>query len=320
MANIGNIDTQAGYNSIIQKSEMQAKGISASIFDKFDANKDNLLDANETDAFYKMHYGGNFKRELKENNLKSNEITLFENQLEKTGKNKLMINGKIGGYAQRSENTCWVLGSLDAMSQNEKYAKILKESISVDENENITVKLGGIGKEYTFNADEIRKDQTLAKGDDDVKAFEYAVKLYRKETGRTNPKEGGRLAEMMHLFAGEKVTTINPNITTEGAAKVAGKIKTKNNPFPSAHVLQSELGNLLNESSNSPTTMAFYPDKTGKINSKLYGKYGLIPNHMYVLRELKDDKVTLHNPHGTQDVNIPLNDFMKLKNEILLET
>ena len=88
-------------------------------------------------------------------------------------------NGKIDGtFSQGNTGDCWLLSSIQALSQTPKGLEILNDSVSVDEEGNVTVTLKGAGKSYLITPEELAGNYQFSSGDADVRAIEIAMDRY----------------------------------------------------------------------------------------------------------------------------------------------
>ena len=348
MNKIINSNPSALTSAILEKAQFQKSNITENIFKAFDKNNDEKLDPNETDSIFKTVYGGNLKKDCAKKRVTPLEAQSFSTYLEKSNPDKLFLNGEIGGYAQRSKNTCATLAAIDSLSKTPEGRKAIKEAISTNENGDVTVKFHNIYKkeggtlEYTFKPSDIRKDATLAAGDDDVKVLEYAIKQHVKKMGRdiNTPNKGpAHSAEVFSLLTGEKTKTIHPHINTEGTLKVANMfLSEKRRSVLSSFEAQNKMDSMFKYAEKNPATIAFYPESIGSaeaLKTQSYKsqkaantfqvtangkKINLIKNHAYVIRSVSDKTVTLHNPHGNEDdITIPRKTLLGLNKIALFE-
>lgn len=93
-------------------------------------------------------------------------------------------NGKIDAtFNQGYVMDCWLLSAIKSLSINPKGLDMLNDLISIDDKGNVTVKLKGVGKEYTMSKEELEGANEFAQGDLDVRAIELAVNKYLHEIG-----------------------------------------------------------------------------------------------------------------------------------------
>lgn len=96
-------------------------------------------------------------------------------------------DGIIGDTAQQSIGDCWVLAGVNALNTSDAGKAILKNAIQQNDDGSVTVTLKGVGKQYTYSAEEIidNKYNTPSKsystGDTDMNLFEMAIGDYRRE-------------------------------------------------------------------------------------------------------------------------------------------
>ena len=124
----------------------------------------------------------------------ADEFPNLENQpiikSKKTGNSIESINGEIDETISQSSKTgdCWLISSLVSLSQNEKGKEIIKNAITVNDNNTVTVSFKGIGVSYTLSESEISKYDTDSKtydsysnGDNDALVVELAVEKLWKD-------------------------------------------------------------------------------------------------------------------------------------------
>ena len=101
-------------------------------------------------------------------------------------------DGKIGNFRQGDIGDCWLMSVIIGMNHHpnevlrERFRKEFEKCYSIDENENITVKLRGPQKEYKYSKEDI--DSVLQMpyyhysiGDRDVVAVEMAIEQYKRD-------------------------------------------------------------------------------------------------------------------------------------------
>lgn len=140
-------------------------------------------------------------------------------------------DGVIDDTKQRSIGDCWVLAGVNSLRDSAIGAQMLKDSIQQNDDGSVTVTLKGVGKEYTYSAEEIIKNQydspnlKYSSGDTDMNLFEMAIGDYRKEliasgdytkNGRDlsrtagkdatvdDPLKGGQIDEAIYYITGLK--------------------------------------------------------------------------------------------------------------------
>lgn len=99
------------------------------------------------------------------------------------------VNGQIDRQViQGDTGDCWLLTALTSMSSTEEGRKIISDSITVNDNNTVTVTFKGVGVSYTLTADEIAKYDTdnntsdsYSNGDNDALVMELAVEKLWKD-------------------------------------------------------------------------------------------------------------------------------------------
>ncbi len=147
-----------------------------------------------------------------------------------TAKNTI-VNGKISN-TKSGVNGFWIQSGLKSLSTTPEGKNIIKNSIRKNDDKSVTVRFGGIDKEYTITKKELNdashsyvtyksKDgitvtgfkKKFSKGDGDVLAFEVAFEKYCKDVNSGLTKEDKNLPVSMQTFSdtGDLLTT-NGNI------------------------------------------------------------------------------------------------------------
>lgn len=123
------------------------------------------------------------------------ELKPVEKQIEKTSSSTTAlvdVNGEIDGqYVQGDTGDCWLLTALTSLSSSEAGKEIISNSITVNDDNTVTVTFRGIGVSYTITADEIARYDTdsntsdkYSNGDNDVLVMELAVEKLWKDINR----------------------------------------------------------------------------------------------------------------------------------------
>ena len=134
-------------------------------------------------------------------------------------------NGIIDKFSyQNRVGDCWLLSSLDAISEIKGGQEYLKQFIENDkEQQTVKIKLDGGKAVYKFSYEEIQNAYGLSIGDADMKAFEMAYEKYFKEFKPYgfNSIDGGWSSNAFQLLSGEKtveavIQNNKPGIVIDG--------------------------------------------------------------------------------------------------------
>lgn len=212
------------------------------------------------------------------------------------------LNGEIDNtFEQGQTGDCWLLGSIQAIAQNEKGKQILNDSIKILDNGNVEVTLKGVNKTYTFTQQEIMGRNELSSGDLDVRALEMAVQKYIEE----NPNE---MHSWNDQFEGNTGHTAF-KILVGGSNKYNGlgvifSNTTKWNITDKTIDNFNEPGNIAVTSSSSKSNYAFV-DGNGT-------QQELIGRHTYAIKGSDEQNVYLVNPHDTSKIiTVPREEYKK---------
>lgn len=220
-------------------------------------------------------------------------------------------DGVIGDMHQRGVGDCWLIASLKSLSLSEGGAKIIKDSITKNDDGSYTVSFPGIDSQYTVTTDEIverRQNNTCSTGDIDAIIIELAFEKARDEkeplmnkirnfsykisdflnkgSGNDTPLTFGNLSDVMKFFTGEKTNcVINTPFTKSGIYDFYEKFQNNpDNTVAVAHFLNLDLNeeNLKAEEYNGG-------------NIKLTG-FGM---HVFSIVSVDDETVRIAEPGNT---------------------
>ncbi|MDR1167810.1 MAG: hypothetical protein LBK53_02830 [Heliobacteriaceae bacterium] len=128
-------------------------------------------------------------------------------------------NGKVDKITyQGGTDDCWMLAGINSLAGTSHGQELLSKCLEVDEaTGDITVKLKGGEKIYTFTQEELQGAGHLSKGDYDVRAIELAVEKYFKEEkpyGEDNIN-GNHTYVFWEILTGEKAIRLNHGFNGE---------------------------------------------------------------------------------------------------------
>lgn len=212
-------------------------------------------------------------------------------------------NGIIDDTKQRSIGDCWVLSGVNALRDSEIGAQILKSSLQQNDDGSVTVHLRGVGKDYTFSAEEIMDHKyhttslAYSSGDSDMNLFEMAIGEYRKETIESG--DYGKNSRNLDKTAGSNATAADPlkggqideaiyYITGQKSQWVANNTETT-----------TDMLNTMQSSANKYIMTTTFKNSDPSVTE---GK--IVTGHAYSINKVDDDYVYVVNPWDSS-VEIP---------------
>ncbi len=129
------------------------------------------------------------------------------------GSSNLNINGKIDSeVTQGNTGDCWLIAALYSMSSTEEGKQIIKDAITVNSDNSVTVTFAGLGVSYTitreqlqaYNTDNNLSDSYSNGAEDDVLAMEIATELLMEDiqTGRVQVNSKNPLLTQFAMAGG----------------------------------------------------------------------------------------------------------------------
>jgi len=250
----------------------------------------------------------------------------------------LKINGKIEKSEQGKTGDCWALAGVNALSYTKIGAQFIKNSISQNIDGNVTVKLAGAKKSYTFTPAKIKKSSgRLSKGDDDVRVIELAFEAHRKDAYKDkiikkghfdssksfkiiyprNILSGGLNAEAIFMLTGKypsiltnynnrsthnKIDYVHqPSQAGKSMTNWASLIKKDSNRY--GLQVEKSLSNYL-------SLIQKYPDRYTAVVSFGHKQKHMRTQHSYSLKNVDKNNVTVVNPwDSAEEIKIPRKAF-----------
>ena len=218
------------------------------------------------------------------------------------------INGELDEAVYQGSMTgdCWLLSTVISMAQDEKGKEIIKNSITVNSDNTVTVAFKGIGVSYTLTEYEIAKYDTdykdydpYSNGDNDVLVLELATEKLWKDIQKGNVKLDTNDENI--TYTGEGGGIDDGGLPSQMVYYLTG-VKSKEYYYLDGHPMEEKyIYKILENAKNSPNTivnMGIYDDYhsckliDGSTFSLDVGSGG----HALAIVEVGDDTVTFVNP------------------------
>jgi len=258
------------------------------------------------------------------------------------------VNGKISNV-KSGENGSWIQSGLKSLSATDEGKQIIKNSITKNDDDSITVKFNGINREYNITKKEMNDasrayityksedGQTVtgfkkkfSKGDGDVLAFEIAFEKYCKDLKDGIIPEDENLPKSLYKFFGNGDLLFTSGQPKQLYYLLTGKksekhnITTKNDSI--THLYEKK--NILNfiekyklKPKNYAVEVTLNDETSKKDNLKICDKYHVIrqvPKGIrYTIEHSNGKTVTLANADKTKDkIYVPFKNIEKYITEV----
>ncbi|MBR1754210.1 hypothetical protein IJ732_05170 [bacterium] len=220
-------------------------------------------------------------------------------------------DGKIDTTYQKSVGECWLLAQVKSLSDTVVGQQIIKDAIKINSDGSVTVKLKGVGMEYTYPLDRVASrdyytpGMEYSEGDIDMRFIELAIGDFRKEA--------------MNYPVGETLQAIFPSDATENDPLDGGGLSEAifylTGVIPEDVYSYSDIERQLENKSQRPdsytlvTAFKETDPSVGKFNDF---NYNIVSGHEYSISRVTADTVYVVNPwDSSKEIAYPKDKFMQ---------
>ena len=237
---------------------------------------------------------------------KLNEVEAeIEQQKNASANTNFDINGMIEAFAQGQTGDCWLLSSLQALSNSEEGRKLLQDAVQINDDGTYTVKFNGADWAINITDADLRAARNsgqYSSGDDDVLLMEVAMQNYLTQVrngqvqsdsaninataseGGANPLNSGRATDLPYLLTGKTDFSVGNNTQVD---EFFNKIENGN--------------------STAYATVSFGAGANSSMNTLNAGAVvtgaDAYTGHLWSIKSVSGDNVTLINPwNSSQEI------------------
>ncbi len=212
------------------------------------------------------------------------------------------INGIIDAFAQGQTGDCWLLSSLESLSNSEEGRKLLQNAIQINDDGTYTVKFDGADWAINITDTDLRAARNsgqYSNGDDDVLLMEVAMQNYL-----TQVRDGQVQINSADINATAAEGGINPlnsgrstNLTELLTGKTNWSIGTGSN-------IDELFNQIQNNRENTFATLSFKAGGNGALNTLNAGTVvtgaSADSGHLWSIKSVSGNNITLVNPWDSE--------------------
>lgn len=225
------------------------------------------------------------------------------------------INGLIEGFEQGQTGDCWLLSSLESLSNSEEGQKLLKDAIQINDDGTYTVKFNGADWAINITDADLRAARNsgqYSNGDDDVLLMEVAMQNYL-----TQVRNGDVLTNSADITATAQEGGINP--LNSGRSTNLTELLTGNTNWSvgDGSNINELFDQVQNNQSNTFATLSFRPG-SNMLNTLNAGAVTTGANadsgHLWSVKSVSGNNITLINPWDSNQEIVTTKDELARQN------
>ncbi|MBQ9149999.1 hypothetical protein IJX73_03615 [bacterium] len=281
------------------------------------------------DKMYYVAYDKSGKKTLEQEQIDDNNDNKYDSiytkryengvPVEETYFENYDINKEIDDYFQGSIGDCWLLAGLDALSNSSYGREVIKNAITINDDNTYSVYFKGIDETFNISEEELnnaRMTKKYSSGDDDVLLMEVAFEkaFQDMEKRELNKSLIERLVD--YLFTGQneiEESSLNGGHFEYVTQMLMGK-------SPKTLDSSKKIGEILEQYEQNPNNLSlfvsFFSEETGNYTmGDIYGNVVVLSkdtSHAWSISKVDDNYVTMVNPWNTkEEIVVYKKDFLE---------
>ncbi len=226
------------------------------------------------------------------------------------------INGLIDAFEQGQTGDCWLLSSLESLSNSEEGRKLLQDAIQINDDGTYTVKFDGADWAINITDADLRAARNsgqYSSGDDDVLLMEVAMQNYLTQV--RNGEVQTNSADLNATAQEGGVNPLNSGRSTNLTELLTGKTNWSIGDGSSIDALFNQLEN--NQDSTF-ATLSFGAGGSGALNTLNSGTVvtgaSADLGHLWSVKSVSGNNITLVNPWNSEQEIVTTKDELQRSN------